>query len=179
MGYESHLEDVITGFHGQGYSIGYLVLGDELHIEIHLGMKGDDQAGLLRSALHGTFPGIRLSAAPDVNLGSNWHPSGIFRHVGRLTGIPTRKSGVQTRIRTATENLDQGRSFERGRLQQIERLLRALMGETWGYLVWASPIANLHTIAVAQTRLNQLTDVSTQIHSQENLSANHFSKGRR
>jgi hypothetical protein len=170
MGYESHLEDVITGFHGQGYSIGYLVLGDDLHIEIHLGMKGDDQAGLLRSALHGTFPGIRLSAAPDINLGSNWHPGGIFRHVGRLTGIPTRKSGVQTRIRTATENLDQGRSFERGRLQQVERLLRALMGDTWGYLVWASPIANLHTIAVAQTRLNQLTDVSTQIHSQENLS---------
>lgn len=168
-GYESRLEDVITGLHGQNFPFGYLILGNEQHVEIYLGLKGDDNGSVLRANLQGTFPGIQISPQADTGLGARWQASNVFRCAGMLTGIPTRKAGVQARSGSTSDGQQQGRARERGRVQQVERLLRALLGETWGFLVWSTPDAYQDTVARSQQRLNDLTNAATLIHSQENV----------
>jgi len=60
------------------------------------------------------------------------------------------------------------RTSRGGRVQQIERLLRALYGEDWGYLVWGSPVPDAATVQKAQQRLSELTKVSTRVQFAEN-----------
>lgn len=167
-GYENRLEDVITGLHGQNTSFGYLVLGSSQQIELYMGLKGDEGGEMLRSGLHGTFPGIQLAEKPDTSLATRGQALGVFQWVGLLTGIPTRKAGLQARAGGTGDSQQMGRARERGRVQQIERLLRALMGETWGFLVWAAPVSYQNTVVQVQNRLQELTATSMQIHSQEN-----------
>lgn len=147
LNYENHLEDLITGFHGQDFVFAYLLLGGKQGVEVYVGLQGNHAETLLPSALQGTFPGIQLAPHPHLTLGTSHQTSGMFNYMGRLTGIPTRKSG----------------------LPQLERLLRALSGEDWGYLVWARPIPDAATLQTAYQRLNELTQVSARIHAQANF----------
>lgn len=161
LNYENHMEDLITGFHGQGMNFAFLVLGSRQSLEIYLGLQGGGGVDLLPAALQGTFPGIQLASQPDTHLGSARKDSGIFNLMGRLTGIPTRKSGEKA------ANADD-RSPRGGRVQQIERLLRALHGEEWGYLVWGSPVLDATTVQTTQQRLSEMTKVSTRVQLSEN-----------
>lgn len=171
LSYESHMEDLVTGFHGQGFHFACLLLGSQQGVEVYLGLQGHGADALLAPSLYGTFPGISLAPLPEMQLGSQRKDTGIFNLTGRLTGIPTRKSGVQTRMGNLNGQAAQGRGEQGGRVQQIERLLRGLYGETWGYLVWASPVADIETVRMSYQRLSELTQVSARIHAQENFQA--------
>ncbi len=172
LSYENHMEDLVTGFHDQDSPFAYLLLGNRQGIEIFIGLKDQDPERLLASGLRGTFPGIQLAGQAEMQMGSQRKDSGIFNYTGRLTGIPTRKSGAQLQMRTPGGALgEQGRVPEGSRVQQIERLVRGLYGEDWGYLVWATPVPIGDTVRGANQRLTELTQVSARIHSQENYQA--------
>jgi DNA helicase HerA-like ATPase len=171
MGYENHMEDLITGFHGEGFTFAYLILGHERGMEVYIGLNGAGAESLLAPTLQGTFPGISLAAQVETNLGTRYQGSGIYNLIGRMSGIPTRKSGGQAFIKDREGSQSRGRSDESGRVEQIERLLRALYGEEWGYLVWAAAIPDAETLRVSNQRLSDLTQLSARINSQENIQA--------
>lgn len=170
LSYEDHGEDLITGFHGQNTPFAYLLIGSRQGVEIYLALQDTGLDRLLATSLKATFPGIRLANNIASQLGSQHNASGMFNHSGRLTGIPTRKSGVQQQINLpgSMQNV-QGRGSENERVQQIERLVRGMYGEIWGYLVWATPIPIADTVRTAYQRLSELTQVSVRIHGQDNL----------
>jgi hypothetical protein len=170
-GYENHMEDLITGFHGQSYTFAYLILGHERGMEVYVGLKGSGAESLLAPTLQGTFPGISLAAQTETQLGTRYKDTGIYNLVGRMSGVPTRKSGTQAFIDFREGSQSRGRPIESGRVEQIERLLRALYGEEWGYLVWAVPIPDSETLRISYQRLSELTQLSVRIHSQENFQA--------
>lgn len=170
-GYEQHMEDLVTGFHGQAHAFAYLLLGNRAGVHVYAGMQGAGADTLLSPALKGMFPGIQLALPPETHLGTAYQASGVFKHLGRLTGIPTRKSGAQASLHGNASQQAQGRAAQEGQVEQIERLIRALIGEDWGYLVWATPASIGDTVRLSQERLNQLTGVSATIHGTENYQA--------
>jgi hypothetical protein len=144
--YEQYMEDLVAGFHGVGATFSYLLIGSRNSVQLYVGVEGVNVESVLCDALTGTFPGIRLAGQPVVRLGQEMNQVGLFTHLGRLTGIPTLKSAAATgngssgggqKGQAATPSRPSG-----GHAQQIERLLRALYGQSWGYLVRAAPISD-------------------------------------
>ena len=79
---------------------------------------------------------------------------------GRLTGIPTRKTGLAAHASASkpAANLPNA--------EQIERLLRGLYGSTWGYLVRAAPVPEPQIVAQAQAGLGQISAAKNLVHMQ-------------
>ncbi len=144
--FEQYMEDLVTGFHGQGSSFAHLILGQRDQIQVYLGLQGPQADVLLATALRGTFPAIALENKPTEKLGSVLHPTALLSYLGRLTGVPTLKAR---------------REKEReGSVQQIERLLRGLYGEEWGYLVLARPTEDALVSQMAYQGFGQIRQVS-------------------
>jgi hypothetical protein len=163
-GYEQRMEDLVTGFHGQGTTFLYLVWGDGASVRIYVGLQGADAEGLLAPALIGSYPGIELAAEADTNLGRTLQDSGVLAQRGRMTGIPTRKTGRLARpgpSGSSAERRGQERQSQAG-AQQIERLLRALGRVQWGYLVRATPLPHQQVILEAYRHLDQIAQVASQ-----------------
>lgn len=140
--YEQYMEDLITGFHGTGTVVSYLIIGSRNNVQVYLGLEGLQADTLLRDALIGTFPGLRLAEQPTLQLGKMMNQIGLFNHMGRLTGIPTLKSDTSGGGGNSSGSDKQGTAQRQSgdQVQQIERLLRALYSQSWGYLVRGVPI---------------------------------------
>lgn len=144
--YEQYMEDLVTGFHGVGAPFSYLIIGSRSSVQVYVGLEGAQSEALLRNALSGTFPGIRLADQPLVHLGQTMHQVGLFNHLGRLTGIPTLKSAAGGGGGGHGGKKEKQQAAQRpstGHVEQIERALRALYGQSWGYLVRGKPIADI------------------------------------
>jgi hypothetical protein len=162
--YEQHLEDLITGFHGIGLTFSLLLVGSRNAIQVYVGLDGPGADGLLRDALIGTFPGITLAEEPLLHLGREMQQVGLFNHAGRLTGVPTLKSGAGS----PTESQPRAKSETAaprpaGGSQQIERLLRALYGQSWGYLVRAIPLPDQQARQYMAQLLNEIGLAASQM----------------
>lgn len=156
--FEQYMEDLITSWAGLNLSVVSCFLGRKHGVEVYLGLQGSGAGRLLASALRGTFPGIQLDEQP-VKLGSALKASAYFDYMGRLTGVPTRKAGFVLR-----EGDPAGEP--RGRVEQIERLLRALSGERFGYLVLARPVPLTEVTHVTQSGLEVIRQVSALVKRQ-------------
>ncbi|HIQ05377.1 MAG TPA: ATP-binding protein [Anaerolineae bacterium] len=144
--FEQYVEDLVTGFHGQGLTFAYLILGRHDQVQVYMGLQSPQAEILLATALRGTFPAIELAEKPAEKLGSALRQTALLSHLGRLTGIPTLKAG---------------RDHDReGSVQQIERLLRGLYGEEWGYLVLSRPIKDADVAQIAYKGFEQIREVS-------------------
>jgi len=144
--FEQYMEDLVTGFHGQGLPFAYLILGRRDQVQVYVGLQGPQAEILLATALRGTFPAIELAEKPTEKLGSALRQTALFNHLGRLTGIPTLKT--------------RGENDREGSVQQIERLLRGLYGEEWGYLVLARPTEDALVSQMAYQGFEQIRQVS-------------------
>ena len=144
--FEQYMEDLVTGFHGQGLSFAYLILGQRDQIQVYVGLQGPQADVILAPALKGTFPAIELREKPAEKLGSALRQTTLLSHLGRLTGVPT----LKTRREKERE----------GSVQQIERLLRGLYGEEWGYLVLARPAEDALVSQMAYQGFEQIRQVS-------------------
>ena len=145
--FEQYVEDLVTGLHGQGLSFAYLILGQRNEVQVYVGLQGSQADTLLATALRGTFPGIEVGDKPAEKLGSALRQTALFNHLGRLTGVPTLKAGRR----------EQG---QEGSVQQIERLLRGLYGEEWGYLVLSKPTEDTVVAQIAHKGFEQIREVS-------------------
>ncbi|MGB8646367.1 MAG: DUF87 domain-containing protein [Anaerolineae bacterium] len=95
------------------------------------------------TSLRGSFPGIGAGPA-DTQLGTQLNQARFFAHLGRMSGIPTCKSAPIAERQ------------QEGTTQQIERLLRALRGEEWGYFVFARPVNEGNIAQLTQGGLDKI-----------------------
>lgn len=121
-------EDVITGLYGQKSSFAYLILGEKRKVNIYLCVIGaptnlSSMSDTLQSSLRSAFPNIDLQVMEELAKSQVVDKIGNSKYFGMMTGFPTAKIG----------------SEEFG-VEQIERLLRGLYGEEYGYMVIAKPI---------------------------------------
>jgi DNA helicase HerA-like ATPase len=176
--FEQQTHDLLAGVHGQGTSVIYLILGGPRDVRVYMGLQGSGaEAELLKAALIGTFPGVLLPAAPESGLGASLKGSPLFTHMGRLTGIPTRKgarpTGQLSLSHSSARRTGQPSAAPSTNLPttglpayQIERLLRGLAGQTWGYLVRATPVPTAEVLAKNRARFQDLSAASAHVHFQ-------------
>jgi hypothetical protein len=172
--YEQQTDDMLGGLHGQGVSVVYLILGGARDVRAYVGLQGPNaDPELLRATLAGVFPGILLPAASESGLGAALKDTPLFTHMGRLSGIPTRKGGAgsgganeprATEDRKVTPARSTGGDAGAG--HQIERLLRGLVGQAWGYLVRATPVPAADVLAKSRARFQELTAASAYVNYQ-------------
>jgi DNA helicase HerA-like ATPase len=176
--FEQQTHDLLAGLHGQGTSVIYLILGGPRDVRVYMGLQGSGaEAELLKAALIGAFPGVLLPAAPESGLGASLKGSLLFTYMGRLTGIPTRKGARPTgqlslshssARRTAQPSAAPSTNLPTTGLPayQIERLLRGLAGQTWGYLLRATPVPTAEVVAKNRARFQDLSAASAHVHFQ-------------
>jgi len=164
--YEQRMNDLLTSAHGQAITFHYLIIGRGIDLGLYLGLQSPQGELILRTMLTGTYPGIELVPVSRTSLGSMLDKAGFFRFRGRMTGIPTRKSGSgrPRRLGASKSSMqDQQPSqqpTEDG--QQIERLMRGMSGAPWGYLVSASPYAHAEVVARAYSCLDEIAAIAAQ-----------------
>ncbi len=130
---ERHMmEDVLSGIYGLTTPIIYLIIGSRLSVNVYLGILNKPSAklssaatlGVLSSLMESTFPDIELETLTKSDVDGkiiNFFQN--CKNYGILTGIPTAKLGVE----------------EHG-IEQIERLIRGLYRQEFGYMVIADPV---------------------------------------
>lgn len=152
--YPQHMGDLLTGLHGQARVFSYLVLGTEQEVGVYLSLHGSqDESTLLRRTLGSIFPGVEISPQAAAGLGVAHNQLNLFEQMGVLTGIPTLKLLARP---------EEGR----GSSQQIERLLRGMGGQRWGYLVQAAAIPQATSLSLAYSGHSQLTRMSALVNQQ-------------
>ena len=141
------IRDIILGLYGQKNSFIFLIVGKKTEVCIYFGIKiiSNDirtmsqilDAGMqdFETSMRGTYPGILLEAAKKDEVEFFYELLNKNQHIGLLTGIPTAKVGTE----------------EFG-VEQIERLIRGLYGQSWSYLVISDPIPD-HLILKHSTTL--------------------------
>lgn len=144
--FEQYMEDLVTGLHGQRLNFAYLILGARDRLSVFIGSQGPQAGVILDTALRGTFPTIQLADTSVDKLGSQLRGTALFSHLGQLTGVPTLKAGPEQE--------------REGSVQQIERVLRGLYGEEWGYLVLARPVEEADVIGMAEQGFTYINRVS-------------------
>lgn len=126
------MEDVVSGLRGLNAPFLYLILGSRLTVNVYLGILNKSVASpfsynhldVLTASLKSTFPDIEIEPLTRADVQSriiSFFSS--CRHYGVMTGIPTAKLGTE----------------EYG-VEQIERLIRGVYQEDFGYMVVADPI---------------------------------------
>jgi hypothetical protein len=132
------MEDVLSGLCGLKVPFVYLIIGSRLMVNVYLGILNKSvpkpspshYLDILTSSLQGTFPDIEVQHLSQekvdkkiIRFFHNCH------HYGIMTGVPTAKLGVE------------GHGIE-----QIERLIRGLYRQDFGYMVIADPVQDTHVI---------------------------------
>ena len=153
--FAQHLCDLLTGLHMPGRTVRYLLTGTPDGVGVYLNVTDEPATGVdpLPTVLRGLFPGIELATQAQRHLGKPLSKRGLFAEVGMLTGIPTLKLSAKPQ---------EGR----GVTQQIERLLRGLAGQTWGYLVCAAAVPLPTALTLATQGLQQITHMSALVKQQ-------------
>jgi hypothetical protein len=147
--FEQYIEDLVTAFYGQQLAWAFLIVGAANEVSVYVGAQSTvlnphTVDTLLQTALRGSFPGIELARPAEPRLGSHLNSKHLFDHLGRMSGIPTLKSAP------IAERKDEGA------IPQIERLLRALRGEAWGYFVFARSVEEQHILQMRQQGLEAI-----------------------
>ena len=164
--YEQRMDDLLTSAHGQAITFHYLILGRGIDLGLYLGLQSPQGELILRTMLTGTYPGIELVPESRTSLGSMLDKAGFFRFRGRMTGIPTRKSGpgrskrLGTSRSSAQDRQPSHQPTEDG--QQIERLMRGMSGAPWGYLVSASPYSHAEVVVRTYACLDEIAAIAAQ-----------------
>jgi hypothetical protein len=150
------MEDILSGLYSQNISVICCFMGNSTSIGVYLGVisydihnqkikdKISQYTKNLISSLEGTYPGIGiLPDAKQEDLNKLVRLLKKSPNLGILTGIPTQKIG----------------SEELG-VEQIERMIRALYGEEWAYIVIASPVHPDTILAVSQATIAEIREKS-------------------
>lgn len=175
----SALTDVVTGLHGMhraglslSPSLAFLVTGDGRNLRVHLGTANTPPAfeRVFSDYLRGMLPGVELEEASSTlpalqpaaqmhKLGARLNAEGYFKHVGCVTGIPTRK----TERRDGNPQQDAEGAMAAVDGEQIERVVRGAAGGKWGFLLYASPLADTVAAAHLDQLARQYTTLSQQL----------------
>lgn len=171
VAFEQCVKDLVAGVCGQALPLLFLVLGERRGVQVYLGLEGPGAEATLRTSLTAAFPGILLEEQSILKLGSVLNAQGHFAHLGRITGIPSHKTSHPTaQPPDQSTNLPIYRSTNLP-AHQIERLLRGLYGQTWGYFVRAAPVDPAEVTRQGQQLFEQLSAVSGHVDWQHSRQA--------
>lgn len=134
---EQCMDDLVSSAYGQNLSLYFLVISQGHRSGLYFGAQSpgkQDSKEVLFTLLSASFPGINLEELPDQSFGRTLNAAGFFTKNGRITGVPTRKTYAYR-----ADGHQDGHQSISGALQ-IDRLLRGMRGETWGYFIKASPL---------------------------------------
>ena len=148
------MEDVLSGLYAQNISNIYFIRGHENNIQIYFGVfaRGNTEEEIIEdlsrnmdnlvTSLEGTYPNIDVSTvAIKSELVDLINFVKGAEHFGIMIGIPTPKIGTE----------------EVG-VEQIERLIRALYGEQWGYIVVSDPLKNEYIFDTFDVITNEIRE---------------------
>ena len=171
VSFEQCVEDLIAGVCGQSFPLLFLIIGERRGMRVYLGLEGPGAEALQRTSLTAAFPGILLEKQASLKLGSRLNAQGAFTHLGRLTGIPSRKIGQPTTHPANSPAAQPAHSPAPPPAYQIERLLRGLYGQTWGYFVRAAPLDPVEVARKVQQLSTQLSAASGHVDWQHSRQA--------
>jgi len=132
------MEDVVSGLHGLKSPFLYIIIGTRLMVNVYVGIlnkslitpSSSNNLNVLTSSLKSTFPDIEVDPLSRTDVESKIiRFFNNCRHYGVMTGIPTPKLGVE----------------EYG-VEQIERLIRGVYQEEFGYMVVAEPVQDIEVV---------------------------------
>ena len=164
---EKHLiKDIIIGLYGQKNPFVFLIEGKPNEISIYFGIKAISrdstelstmlEADLmsLETSFRGAYPGILLDETTSPELNQLYEFLSHADHIGLLTGIPTTKIGTE----------------EFG-VEQMERFIRGLYGQTWGFLVIADPMDDRVVLQTFDAILSEIRQIFPLIKENETRAA--------
>lgn len=162
--YEQRMDDLLSSAYGQGLEFLYLLVGQPRDVAVFIGMAGRDAEIILRASLTAAFPGIILEEKAETSLGKILEGAGMFKHRGRLTGIPTRKGAAPARAASQPKENSQKKDVQPSMLagNQIERICRGMAGEGWGLLVHGVPYPLSQITNDAYTCLDAIAAAASQ-----------------
>ena len=149
------MEDVLSGLNGLKAPFVYLIIGSKFKVSVYLGILNKSTSiipiplciDMLSSSLESTFPDIDLEVMSDDDVENHiTHYIKNCSHYGIMTGIPTAKIGVE----------------EHG-VEQIERLLRGLSRQEYGYMVIAEPVQDSEVVHAYDDIANVIREKSPYI----------------
>jgi hypothetical protein len=131
--HQLNMQNVLSTFRDGSHSIIFIVSSRGSRTDVHIGLyrssfvstaHTEDYIGILGSALHSNFPGIRLEPLTPREVATEvLAPIATQSHVGAITGIPSLKEGSQEIF-----------------VQGLERITNSLRGEDYSLMVVAEPI---------------------------------------
>ena len=144
------MEDLVAGLYGEKKLVVHLITGETSAINLFLGtcdvelVNEDSTASgessyILSGSLRSAYPGIELMEQTANDVSHLQSVLGTYSYAGMLLGTPTVKVGTD----------------EIG-VEQIERLIRGLYGNEWGYLVVAVPMDETDVAKLYNSVLNEL-----------------------
>jgi len=129
-----NMQNVLSAFRDGSHSLVFFVGGQDSRTNLYLGLYKSgpashvftaDHIGISACALHGNYPGIRLSALGPREMSTELlRPIASQRYVGAVTGIPSVKEGGHDVF-----------------VQGLERLTNSLRGADYSLVVVAEPIS--------------------------------------
>lgn len=165
MDFLQNVEDLVTGVGGQHLPLLFLLIGEPRGIQVYMGLEGVGAEATLRTSLIAAFPGVWLSEDAHTHIGALLNTNKLMAHLGRLTGIPSRK------LASSGGQQPSGSTPQPGAAHQIERLIRGLYGQSWGYFVRATPADPAQVMAQRQQLVGQLSAVSGHVDWQHSRQA--------
>src|SRR5262245_8037346 len=148
----SHLvsEDALIGMSGANVPIAFLVASDSRKVAVHLGIwsaveeKSTPEQlnrwrAIMESVLNGAFPAVQLKEIRPTELELAHLPL-----AGIVLGVPSVKP---------PSPLDNS--------LQLDRLIRALAGAQWAFIILARPVEENHITAVRNSVVNEMRDVES------------------
>lgn len=141
-------EDMITGLYGVGIPVAFAVTGGQGGVTIELGTWTsrpgvaaslmESRVDVVASTLRALYPLVEIETSEAGPPARRWPAAGL------ALGIPTAKS-----------------PSEGDSAVPLDRLIRALSGANWGFLVLASPAPEQFLVAQRDGLLNEMRGVKT------------------
>lgn len=142
-------EDLLSGCFGAGIPMLFAIVGeaDEVGISIatYPGAMASTEIGdpeALRALLDAHYPGTRVDRVAGTDFAEQVSRLVTAGHLGLLTGLPTVKE-----------------SDEVDRPAQLDRVIRAMRGQSWGLVTMAEPLAGPLIRSLIHTTVNELRNI--------------------
>lgn len=157
------LDDLLASACGIGLAFQFLLVGQKTGTSLFMALEGSEGESSLRSMLHATFPGIIVNNRAEQQLGKTLNEAGLFGHQGIITGIPSRKSCSTNYSDSSLPSMTHPtKNTPAKNTEQIERLIRGLQGETWGFWVRAVPVRQTEIVSASYSTLQNIAAVASQ-----------------
>lgn len=150
---------------GSFISFSYLVSSGANQTSVYVGTQQLEHLDAIKNGYEVYNAGLQFDTSQAKDLGKSLNSQQAFAYTGFLRGVPSIDSWGQT---ANTHPIHQPSQ----QATNFEHVINALHGETWGFLVCATPYSTQQVVAQVQAHLTKLTELSPQLNVQRNQQKN-------